>query len=39
MSSRKWHAIWIEQCEAARDIKARVCVPMPPSITWLLKNY
>ena len=21
MSSRQWHAIWIEQCEAARDIE------------------
>jgi hypothetical protein len=23
MNSRKWHAIWTEQCEAARDVKAR----------------
>jgi hypothetical protein len=23
MSSREWHAIWVKQCQAARDIKAR----------------
>ena len=23
MSSREWHAIWVEQCKAGRDIKAR----------------